>query len=90
MKGPKKKSPIVKRGARLSNRGKPEMTNPPDRMTAEYHEWMRANGVDLGSADESVSLVYDIARAHLHDETMTDTQRAWLADFCRRWEREHT
>jgi hypothetical protein len=64
------------------------MTNPLERLTAEYHAWMRANSVDLGSADESVSLVFDIARAHLHDENLTDAQRAWLADFCRRWERE--
>jgi hypothetical protein len=35
------------------------MTNARERLTAEYHAWMRANGVDLGSADESVSLVYD-------------------------------
>ena len=65
------------------------MTDSPlDRLTAEYHAWMRANGVDLGSADESISLVYDVARAQLHDENLTDAQRTWLADFCRRWERE--
>ena len=64
------------------------MTNPHDRMTAEYHAWVRANGVDLSSADESVSLAVDIARAHLDDENMTDAQRAWLRDFVRRWERE--
>jgi hypothetical protein len=34
----------------------------------------RANGVDLGSAG-SVSSAYDVARAHLHDENLTDAQR---------------
>jgi hypothetical protein len=38
--------------------------------------------------DESISLAVDVARAHLHDENMTDAQRAWLRDFVRRWERE--
>jgi hypothetical protein len=65
------------------------MTDSPlDRLTAEYHAWMRANGVDPGSADESISLAFDVARAHLHDENLTDAQRTWLADFCQRWERE--
>ena len=54
---------------------------PLDRLTAEYHAWMRANGVDLGSADESISLVDDVARAQLHDENLTDAQRTWLARF---------
>jgi hypothetical protein len=39
------------------------MTNALERLTAEYNAWMRANGLDLGSADESVSLAYDVARA---------------------------
>ena len=65
------------------------MTDSPlDRLTAEYHAWMRENGVDLSNADESISLAVDVARAHLHDENMTDAQRAWLRDFVRRWERE--
>jgi hypothetical protein len=65
------------------------MTDSPlDRLTAEYYAWMRENGVDLSSADESISLAVDVARAHLHDENMTDAQRAWLRDFVRRWERE--
>jgi hypothetical protein len=53
------------------------MTDSPlDRLTAEYRAWMRENGVDLSSADESISLAVDVARAHLHDENMTDAQRA--------------
>jgi hypothetical protein len=65
------------------------MTDAPlDGLTAEYHAWMRANDINFGSADESVSLAVDIARAHLHDENLTDAQRAWLRDFVRRWERE--
>jgi hypothetical protein len=52
------------------------MTNPLERLTAEYHAWMRANDINFGSADESVSLAVDIARAHLHDEHLTDAQHS--------------
>jgi hypothetical protein len=53
------------------------MTDAPlDRLTAEYHAWMRANDINFGSADESVSLAVDIARAHLHDEHLTDAQHS--------------
>lgn len=41
----------------------------------EYQIWNEANGLNLGSADE-----------HLFDEALTDEQRAYLHDFCRRWE----
>jgi len=44
-------------------------------LIAEYHEWNKAQGLHLGSADE-----------HLHDESLTAEQRAWLADFSGRWE----
>jgi hypothetical protein len=47
----------------------------------------RANDIDIGSLDESVSLA-NCLRALMHDENWTDAQRAWLADFCRRWEHE--
>jgi hypothetical protein len=48
-----------------------------DRLTDEYHAWMKAQGLDLGSADE-----------HLFDEALTDEQRAWLKDFYNRWQQE--
>jgi len=41
----------------------------------EYALWNKANGLNLGSADE-----------HLFDDTLTAAQREWLSDFCRRWE----
>lgn len=41
----------------------------------EYMAWNKAQGLCLGSADE-----------HLFDEDLTEQQRAWLADFCRRWD----
>lgn len=53
-------------------------TDEPDKLVAlsiEYGEWMDAQGVKLGSADE-----------HLSDESLTQQQRDWIADFCRRWE----
>lgn len=46
-----------------------------DTLTAEYQTWQREQGLTLGSADE-----------HLFDEKLTDAQRAWLLEFCRRWE----
>ena len=45
-------------------------------LTVEYEEWLKAQGLSLGSADE-----------HLFDEDLTDNQRQWLRDFCERWER---
>lgn len=44
-------------------------------LIAEYEAWNKAQGLNLGSADE-----------HLFDEALTDGQRRWLADFCERWE----
>lgn len=41
----------------------------------EYAAWNKANGLDLGSADE-----------HLHDESLTTEQRGWLREFCLRWD----
>ncbi len=41
----------------------------------EYQAWNKANGLNLGSADE-----------HLWDESLTVEQRRWLADFSDRWE----
>ena len=43
-------------------------------LTSEYQFWNKANGLALGSADE-----------HLHDENLTAKQRAWLPEYCRRW-----
>lgn len=44
-------------------------------LTQEYAAWNKAQGLNLGSADE-----------HLLDETLTEKQREWLRDFSRRWE----
>jgi hypothetical protein len=46
-----------------------------DRMIAEYEAFNKAQGLDLGSADE-----------HLFDESLTDAQRKWVRDFSERWE----
>jgi hypothetical protein len=46
-----------------------------DALTREYAAWNKAQGLNLGSADE-----------HLFDETLTEVQRAWVRDFSRRWE----
>lgn len=46
-----------------------------DALTAEYTAWNKANGLDLGSADE-----------HLFDDDLTEEQRAWLVDFSERWQ----
>lgn len=45
-------------------------------LTQEYADWNKANGLNLGSADE-----------HHFDESLTDAQRAWLRAFSERWER---
>lgn len=41
----------------------------------EYTAWNKAQGLDLGSADE-----------HMFDEDLTEEQRAWVRDFSERWE----
>jgi hypothetical protein len=46
-----------------------------DALTREYAAWNKAQGLNLGSADE-----------HLFDETLTEEQREWLRSFHRRWE----
>ncbi len=46
-----------------------------DGLTAEYVAWNKAQGLDLGSADE-----------HLHDESLTEKQRLWLSAFNTRWQ----
>ena len=46
-----------------------------DDLIDEYKNWNAEQGLDLGSADE-----------HLFDESLTEEQRRWLADFSRRWE----
>jgi hypothetical protein len=46
-----------------------------DRLTREYAEWNKAQGLNLGSADE-----------HLMDARLTSEQREWLMHFCARWE----
>ena len=45
-----------------------------DSLTAEYARWNKANGLNLGSADE-----------HLNDDNLTQQQRNWLRQFCMRW-----
>jgi hypothetical protein len=49
--------------------------NPIDPLIAEYAAWNKAQGLDLGSADE-----------HVWDEDLTDAQRAWLRNFVVRWD----
>lgn len=44
-------------------------------LCAMYEDWMRQQSLQLGSADES-----------LYDESLTKDQRAWLGDFCERWD----
>lgn len=44
-------------------------------LTAEYAAWNKANGLNLGSADE-----------HLFDDDLTEAQLSWLTRFCARWE----
>jgi hypothetical protein len=44
-------------------------------LTSEYKAWNKAQGLNLGSADE-----------HLFDESLTAEQRKWLRDFSQRWE----
>ena len=44
-------------------------------LIEEYRNWNRAQGLNLGSADE-----------HIHDERLTHAQRDWLRDFNRRWD----
>lgn len=45
-------------------------------LISEYRTFGIDNGITwLGSADE-----------HLFDERLTDRQRLWLIEFCRRWE----
>jgi hypothetical protein len=49
------------------------------RLTREYETWNKAQGLNLGSADE-----------HLFDENLTETQRGFVQRFCRRWENSLT
>jgi hypothetical protein len=46
-----------------------------DQLCNEYMDWNDKNGLRLGSADE-----------HLFDENLTVAQRAWLHEFCERWD----
>ena len=41
----------------------------------EYAAWNKAQGLNLGSADE-----------HYFDEELTEAQRQWVRDFGRRWD----
>ena len=45
-------------------------------LCALYHHWMGEQGLVLGSADEEL----------IYNESLTPHQRAWLAQFCARWE----
>lgn len=51
------------------------VNNPLNKLVEEYREWNKSQGLNLGSADE-----------HLHDESLTEAQRAWLRDFSNRWD----
>lgn len=53
----------------------PDDKDPLGRLCYEYAKWNKANGLDLGSADE-----------HTHDEDLTEEQRAYLRSFCERWD----
>ena len=44
-------------------------------LAAEYEAWNKAQGLNLGSADE-----------HLFDGTLTGEQREWLRAFVSRWD----
>ena len=44
-------------------------------LTAEYTAWNKAQGLDLGSADE-----------HMYDEDLTAEQQNWVQNFVERWE----
>ena len=44
-------------------------------LCREYKSWNERNNLNLGSADE-----------HLHDESLTPEQLAWVRDFSARWE----
>ena len=44
-------------------------------LTREYAAWNKAQGLNLGSADE-----------HLFAETLSEAQPAWVRDFSKRWE----
>ena len=46
-----------------------------DALCEEYADWNKAEGLSLGSADE-----------HLFDADLSEAQREWLADFCKRHE----
>ena len=46
-------------------------------LIGEYGNWLRSQGLELGSADE-----------HLFDTALTSAQRLWLHDFCARWDAE--
>lgn len=44
-------------------------------LVEEYTAWNKAQGLDLGSADE-----------HCFDEDLTEEQREWVRDFSERWD----
>lgn len=46
-----------------------------EHLTAEIAAWCKQQGLEWASADEM-----------LHDETLSQYQRQWLAEFCNRWE----
>jgi hypothetical protein len=64
-----------RRGDGMTSKKPNEIDSELDALTREYAAWNKAQGLDLGSADE-----------HLFDETLTEGQREWLRDFSRRWE----
>ncbi len=45
-------------------------------LTNEYQAWQTAQGLHLGRADQ-----------YVHDNNLTEEQRAWLRDFCHRWDK---
>ena len=59
---------------KLTRRGERKVSTVEE-LCVEYMAWNKANGLDLGSAEE-----------HLFDESLTAEQQDWLADFCKRWQ----
>lgn len=61
--------------SKVTSQNRDEIEAELDALTREYAAWNKAQGLNLGSADE-----------HLFDETLSEEQRKWLRDFSRRWE----
>ena len=60
---------------RVISMSEAELLDPINVLIVEYAEWNKANGLNLGSADE-----------HCMDAGLTDAQKDYLCDFCDRWD----